>query len=188
MDERWVHARPLEPHEAKPDLTRSYTQRGTGQLEAPCLTCSSGEVVIRVVEDGNLTDRSITGRAGYDALCVHGPASPDRCGHPDCVGARTALPESKAVTIRQQGTVPLVQHVPAFAWRCNTCGWLGLGHMSEAGALKEASDHMWDDHEIALCASINDKKQYGHPGHRWHHVKGSDSTDQCERCHEYIGK
>lgn len=28
----------------------------------------------------------------YDALCIHGPGSPDRCGHPDCVGARHTRP------------------------------------------------------------------------------------------------
>lgn len=28
----------------------------------------------------------------YDGLCIHGPGSPDRCGHPDCVGARWTRP------------------------------------------------------------------------------------------------
>ena len=96
--------------------------------------------------------------------------------------------DNEHVVIRQQGTVPIVSHVPAFAWRCQVCGWLGTGHTSENAALKEASDHLWDEHNVPLCKSIDGEKQYGHPGHRWQHVKGTDSTDQCERCHEWCGK
>ncbi|MCA1832581.1 MAG: hypothetical protein LC750_07590 [Actinobacteria bacterium] len=29
------------------------------------------------------------------------------------------------------------------------------GHYSESGAEKEASDHMWDDHDLAVCADID---------------------------------
>lgn len=105
----------------------------------------------------------------------------------DAVRADTKY-DNEHITIRQQGTTPIVQHVPAFAWRCWACGWLGLGHTSENAALKEASTHMWNDHQIALCAPIGDEKQYGHPGHRWVHVKGTDSTDRCQRCQDWCGK
>lgn len=94
----------------------------------------------------------------------------------------------EVVVVRQSGMVPVLSHVPGFIWRCYICGWVGLGHTSENSALKEASTHAWDDHQIAVCAPIGDKKQYGHPGHRWEHVKGSDSTDRCTRCGDYIGK
>ncbi len=98
------------------------------------------------------------------------------------------LKNSEYVTIRQSGTLTVVQQVPAYAWRCNECGWLGTGHLNEVAALKEASDHMWDEHRIALCADINGEKQYGHPGHRWQRVPGTDAVDKCIRCTTTIGK
>lgn len=34
----------------------------------------------------------MTTNTDYEALCIHGPGSPDRCGHPDCTGARWTRP------------------------------------------------------------------------------------------------
>lgn len=45
-DERWRHCRFGEPHDAQPDLSKTYVQRGTGRTEASCLDC--GEAVVRV--------------------------------------------------------------------------------------------------------------------------------------------
>lgn len=92
------------------------------------------------------------------------------------------------VTIKQSGTVPVVSHVPAWVWRCNECGWLGTGHTSQSACIRDVSDHVWTDHGIALCGSIDGERQWGHPGHRWKLVKVTDPISRCERCKETTGK
>lgn len=42
----WRHCRPIEPHRAEPDMSRTYRQGGTGGLEAPCLACDGKEAVV----------------------------------------------------------------------------------------------------------------------------------------------
>ena len=42
----WRHARWFCNHKPKPDLSKAYVQGGTGNTEAPCLTC--GEVVVNL--------------------------------------------------------------------------------------------------------------------------------------------
>lgn len=90
---------------------------------------------------------------------------------------------SEIVTIKQHGTVPIISHVPAYAWRCNECGWIGTGHTSERVAEREAADHAWADHGVAACLGAG----VGAP-HAWKRVPGTDSTDQCERCSAWCGK
>lgn len=87
------------------------------------------------------------------------------------------------ITVKQSGTVPVTTHVPAYAWQCDECGWLGTGWTSESGALTEAQDHLWNDHGMVPC----DPEKLGN-GHRWKRVQGTDSIDQCERCGRYCGK
>lgn len=96
-------------------------------------------------------------------------------------------------TIRQTGVIPVVTYMPAWAWRCGECGWLGIGLTSEREALGEASDHYWDEHGVALCKPIIDDegdrlRLISHPGHRWNPVSGTDAVEECERCHDTIGK
>lgn len=95
------------------------------------------------------------------------------------------MPETPFI-VKQSGTMPVLTHVPAWVWQCEVCGWLGTGLNAESTARREAADHLWDDHGIAAC----DPNRLGpDPApHRWKHVKGSDSTDQCERCGRYCGK
>ena len=92
------------------------------------------------------------------------------------------------ITIKQSGTITVTTQIPSWVWRCELCGWLGTGHTSDHAALREAADHCWTDHKLAICAPIEGEKQYGHPGHQWHHVKGSDSVDQWDRCKDMIEK
>lgn len=92
------------------------------------------------------------------------------------------VPEN--VIVKQQGTVPVVSQVPAWVWRCGECGWLGTGLMSESSAVKEAAQHMWDDHGIAICGP----KMYGHPGHVWKPLAPWSDVDKCDRCGWEIGK
>ncbi len=100
----------------------------------------------------------------------------------------TTFADNDTITIKQSGVVHITKQVPSWVWKCEKCGWIGLGHTSESGALAEAASHMWDDHGVAICAPIDNKKQWGHPGHQWKHVKGTDSIDQCDRCKDMIGK
>lgn len=90
---------------------------------------------------------------------------------------------SDEFVVKQSGTIAVVSHVPAWAWRCGRCGWLGTGWTSETGATKEAADHVWNDHGIAACHP----GWYGGP-HIWRHVQGTDSIDRCDRCEWEIGK
>lgn len=97
--------------------------------------------------------------------------------------------DEKDPTIRQAGTIPVITMIPAWTWRCEECGWLGVGLSSEFAALKEASNHYWDEHNLALCKNLDDPAQFAaHVGHRFHLVKGTDSTEQCERCGVFFGK
>ncbi len=106
-----------------------------------------------------------------------------------------------APTVIQSGTFQTIVTHDAWVWRCEArrprpgrpledeaCGWLGVSLPSERAALGEASTHYWTQHEIALCASIDGQIQFGHPGHRWKEVRGTDAIEQCERCGETIGK
>jgi predicted RNA-binding Zn-ribbon protein involved in translation (DUF1610 family) len=88
------------------------------------------------------------------------------------------------LTVKQSGSVAVTSHVPAWVWRCEECGWLGTGWTSESGATKEGSDHLWNEHDIAVCGP----EMYSHDGHRWEHVKGTDSVSRCSRCGWEIGK
>lgn len=90
--------------------------------------------------------------------------------------------------IKQTGTTAVVQHIAAWGWRCSECGWMGFGLLNHEQALKEAANHYWNDHDIAICATIDGEIQYGHPGHHWEHVRMTDSVDECARCHTQIGK
>jgi hypothetical protein len=92
------------------------------------------------------------------------------------------------IEVKQVGSVPVTTHVPAWTWRCDKCGWLGLGHTSETAALREGADHAWGDHGLAICQNIAGEIQFGHPGHLWKHVLGTDSIDQCDRCQTFLGK
>ncbi len=100
----------------------------------------------------------------------------------------TRFADNDIITIKQSGVVHIIKQVPSWVWRCEECGWIGLGHTSEHTALAEASSHIWDDHDIAICAPIDGVKQFGHPGHQWKYIKGTDSIDQCARCKDVIGK
>ena len=93
-------------------------------------------------------------------------------------------------TVKQSGIVTVTSAVPAYVWRCHECGWLGTGWTSEAGAVREAVDHLWDDHGIACCDpdELGPHGPYGHVQHVWKRITGTDSTDQCERCGRYCGK
>lgn len=90
--------------------------------------------------------------------------------------------------IEQRGTIPVVHQDPAYAWFCTLCPARNVAFRSEREALGDAADHYWEEHEIALCQKIGDLIQFGHPGHRWQHIKFTDSCDECERCHTVIGK
>ncbi len=92
----------------------------------------------------------------------------------------------EVITVRQSGTVQVVSTVPAWGWRCGLCGWAGMGWTSENGARREAADHLWDDHQQAAC-DPNELGPLPFP-HVWERVKGTDSTDRCERCGRYCGK
>ncbi len=70
--------------------------------------------------------------------------------------------DNDIITIKQSGVVPVMKQVPAWVWRCEKCGWIGFGHTNEHAALDEAAWHVWHDHDIAICASIDGVKQYGH--------------------------
>ena len=91
--------------------------------------------------------------------------------------------ERGPLTVKQSGTVPVTSHIPAWVWRCEVCGWLGTGWTSESGAEKEGADHVWSEHNVAACH----EGWYSGP-HDWHHVKGTDSCDQCQRCGWMTGK
>lgn len=97
--------------------------------------------------------------------------------------ALTEKDQTRPFTVKMTGSVPITAHVPAFAWRCHECGWLGTGWTSEREAEREASDHLWEDHMIPGCRP----DVLGDP-HRWEEVPGTDSTDKCVRCGRYCGK
>lgn len=81
------------------------------------------------------------------------------------------------------GTRVVQTTVPDFSWGCQVCGWLGTGYESEQAAKRAGQDHLWDEHGMVPC-NPDDLLD----AHRWKRVKGSDSTDQCERCGRYCGK
>lgn len=88
-----------------------------------------------------------------------------------------------AFDVKESGTVPVIQHVPAFAWRCNTCGWLGTGLLSAVQATAEAADHVWTDHQIVPCTPDSYDVR-----HDFQRVAGTDSIDKCQRCEWVVGK
>lgn len=90
----------------------------------------------------------------------------------------------QAARIVQTGKVPVLSYVDAWAWRCGECGWLGTGHTSERTATKEAAQHLWDEHQIALCGP----DMYGHDGHVWEPLATWSDVDKCARCGWEIGK
>jgi hypothetical protein len=86
-------------------------------------------------------------------------------------------------TVQQSGTIPVITQHPAYAWRCQECGWLGVGLGSETAATKEAAKHTWEEHKIVPCRP----ERFGDP-HKFQHVKGTDSISKCDRCEWEIGK
>ena len=47
----------------------------------------------------------------------------------------------RILTVYRTGTMARVVHVDEFAWRCDSCGWLGRGLESAAAAMREAQGH-----------------------------------------------
>ncbi len=67
-------------------------------------------------------------------------------GRPGPARASTAA----SIEVVQSGTWTQTIHHPAWAWRCDTCGWLGVELMSENAARGEGERHLERDHRAAL--------------------------------------
>lgn len=55
-------------------------------------------------------------------------------------------PERPTGRIADGEPMQITTVVPSFAWRCDTCGWLGIGHLSRSSARNEMGRHLREQH------------------------------------------
>lgn len=87
------------------------------------------------------------------------------------------------VAVKPTGFMPVTTMQRTFGWLCAHCTWTGNGYTDPTTALKEAADHLWEEHGIAACYP----EWYGGP-HVWKHIPKSDALSKCGRCEWVIGK